>query len=146
MQSGTISFYILTSMVLDALDEVFGKIWINDGATIYADDQWAAWLVRNREELQQALQGIETVIRVLGNFGLAENAAKSAVLYQFKGNDVHKELKKYLLKRDGQKSCNSKGPEGTVHVPVRTSHEYLGTIFSYREAENLALQHRLKKS
>ena len=29
---------------------------------------------------------------------------------------------------------------------MRASHEYLGTVFSYRDAENLTLQHRLKRA
>ena len=132
-------YICFTVMVLDALEDHFGKAWIQEGVTIYADDQWAAWLVRSRDELAQALQGIEAV-------GLVVNATKSAILYHLRGKDVHTELRKHMTKKEGQKYMQLQGPQGHMQLPVRASHEYLGTVFSYTDAENLTLQHRIKRS
>ena len=139
-------YICFTVMVLDALQLHFHKAWIQEGVTIYADDQWTAWLVRSREDLAQALQGVEAVAHILGEHGLVVNAAKSAVLYHLKGKDVHKELRRYMHKKEGQKYMQINGPQGGMQIPVRASHEYLGTVFSYRDAENQALQHGLKRS
>ena len=103
-------YICFTIMVLDALRSHFGEAWIQEGVAIYADDQWTAWLVRSRDELTQALQGVEAVVRILGEHGLVVNAAKSAILYHLKGKDVHKEVRKYLHKKDGQKYVQLKGP------------------------------------
>ena len=50
-----------------------------------------------------------------------------------------------MLKKEGQKYMQMQGPQGSMQIPVRASHEYLGTVFS-QDAENLTLQHRIKHS
>ena len=139
-------FVSFTVMVMQQLQQHISKAWVKESLTIFADDHWAAWKVDDRQTLRQALRGIQTVIKVLEDNGLQINAKKSAILYDLKGKDVMKEMGTYIQKTDSGKCMLMHSCQGQIAIPIKKSHEYLGTVFAYRDSQNLNLQHRLGKS
>ena len=139
-------FVSFTVMVMEILAQRISPKWVQEGLTIFADDHWAAWTVEDRSTLRGALREIQTVIDVLEENGLQLNAKKSAILFDLKGKDVMKELGVYMQQNEEGKRMIFQSQQGSLAIPVRKSHEYLGTIFAYRESSQLNLQHRLLKS
>ena len=139
-------FVSFTIMVMEQLQQHISRAWVKEGLTIFADDRWAAWKIEDRQTLRQALRGIQTVIKVLEDNGLQINAKKSAILYDLKGKDVMKEMGTYIQKTDSGKCMLMQSCQGQIAIPIKKSHEYLGTVFAYRDSQNLNLQHRLGKS
>ena len=131
---------------MEQLQQHISRAWVKEGLTIFADDHWAAWKIEDRQTLRQALRGIQTVIKVLEDNGLQINAKKSAILYDLKGKDVMKEMGTYVQKTDSGKCMLMQSCQGQIAIPIKKSHEYLGTVFAYRDSQNLNLQHRLGKS
>ena len=131
---------------MEILTQRISPRWVQEGLTIFADDRWAAWTVEDRSTLRRSLREIQTVIDVLEENGLQLNAKKSAILFDLKGKDVMKELGVYVQKNEEGKRMLFHSQQGPLAIPVRKSHEYLGTIFAYRESSQLNLQHRLQKS
>ena len=131
------------------MDELAQRIsweWLQKLFTFYADDALASWLVRGPEHLQQALENIQTVIEVFNRLGMKINVKESAILYDLKGLDVKKILKKKLVKAQGSFFLKAQQQGEQVLIPIVRQHDYLGTIISFRDPANLTLNKRLLKA
>ena len=139
-------FIALTIHVMDELAQSISWEWLQWLFTFYADDALASWLVREPEHLQQALDNIQTVIEVFNRLGMKINVKKSAVLYDLKGLDVKKILKKKLVKAHGSFFLTAQQQGEQVLIPIVRQHDYLGTIISFRDPANLTLNKRFLKA
>ena len=98
------------------------------------------------EHLQQALDNAQTVIEVFNSLGMKINVKKSAILYDLKGLDAKKILKKKLVKVQGSFSLKVQQQGEQVLIPIVRQHDYLGTIISFRDPATLTLNKRLLKA
>ena len=57
-----------------------------------------------------------------------------------------KEMGVYIQKTESDKCMLMQSCQGQIAIPIKKSHEYLGTVFAYRDSPNLNLLHRLGKS
>ena len=138
-------FVAYTIMVMDKLRVQMAPGWQDDGLTWYADDAFAAWLVRGADDLRQALSDIHTIITVLREHGMEIQQDKCAVLLNLHGKEKNKILKQRIVYRNEQAHLVVRTSE-EVLIPIKKHHEYLGTVLAYRDPQTLTLQHRLGKA
>ena len=83
---------------MDELTTQIGAQWLIDLFTFFADDAFAAWNITSVQELRQALQAVQKLIEIFNSHGMTVtiSPAKTAILLELKGLDVHKALKPYL--------------------------------------------------
>ena len=86
-------FVALALSVMDSLAERISWDWLINHFTFYADDAFAAWLIQSVQDLRDAFKGVQTVIDTFQDHGMRISPAKSAILYDLHGIDVHKNLK-----------------------------------------------------
>ena len=72
--------------------------------------------------------------------------SKTAILYELKGLDVSKTLKDFRVKYRQEVFLKFQQHGQEIKIPVKKSHDYLGTVISYRDAQALTLQKRLIKA
>ena len=125
-------FVAYTIMVMDKPRVQMTPDWQDDGLTWYADDAFAAWLVRGADDLRQALSDIHTIISVLRDHGMEIQQDKCAVLLNLHGKEKTKILKHRIVHRNEQAHLVVRTSE-EVLIPIKKHHEYLGTVLAYRD-------------
>ena len=138
-------FVAYTIMVMDKLSAQMKPGWQEDNLTWYADDAFAAWLVRGVDDLRQALGDIRTIISVLRDNGMEIQPDKCAVLLNLHGKEKSKILKHHIVHHQEQAHLVISTLE-EVYIPIKKHHEYLGTVLAYRDPQTLTLQHRMGKA
>ena len=72
---------------------------------------------------------------------------KSVILPELHGTEAKKALKRVLQhNKPGTKEMLYQQLGETIHVPIKESHSYLGTIISHRHPDTLILKHKMAKS
>ena len=136
------SYFTIAFMLL--LKDQRSQAWIEEILTIFADDCWGAWIIQQQRDLQQAIADLQLILETLETLHMTVNYQKTAILLKLVGRTAAS------LRR--QITYNSNGItylKVTVHgkecgIPVKESHEYLGTIVTYSQRLERNMAHRLR--
>ncbi|CAE7475633.1 TRPT1 [Symbiodinium natans] len=147
-QGCTVAPYLFvahTIAIIDTLAERLGWDWVTQLFTFYADDALAAWTLKSAEDLQGAIGGIQKVVQTFNDHGMTLSATKSVVLCHAKGADAIRILQKLKVFKDKLPHLAFMQHGEQILIPLRKTHQYLGTVISYRDAQEKTVQLRMRK-
>ncbi|CAE7239713.1 TRPT1 [Symbiodinium natans] len=147
-QGCTVAPYLFvahTIAIIDTLAERLGWDWVTQLFTFYADDALAAWTLKSAEDLQGAICGIQKVVQTFNDHGMTLSATKSVVLCHAKGADAIRILQKLKVFKDKLPHLAFMQHGEQILIPLRKTHQYLGTVISYRDAQEKTVQLRMRK-
>ena len=139
-------FVAHTIAIIDTLAERLGWDWITQLFTFYADDALAAWTLKSAEDLQGAIGGIQKAVQTFNDHGMTLSATKSVVLCHAKGADAIRILQKLKVFKDKLPHLAFMQHGEQILIPLRKTHQYLGTVISYRDAQEKTVQLRMRKA
>ena len=115
---------------------------VQDNLALYADDHLGCWTVQSIADLRRALREAEALLNVLAANELDISPEKSAVLVELRGTRAIHVLHDLLCTLPTCKWIRI----GRRRLPLKTSHEYLGIVVSFRQFEVSTFQHRKNKA
>ena len=148
-QGCTVAPYLFvahTIAIIDTLAERLSWDWVTQLFTFYADDALAAWTLKSAEDLQGAIVGIHKVVQTFNDHGMTLSATKSVVLCHAKGADAIRILQKLKVFKDKLPHLAFMQHGKQILIPLKKTHQYLGTIISYRDAQEKTVQLRMRKA
>ena len=107
--------------------------WVLRTLTLFADDVWGSWIIRQASDFRAVLQDLELMLSTLEAMHLTVNYRKTAVLLKLVGPEAAQLLKDHTSYRAGQLHLHLQVSGRPCTLPVRTHHEYLGTVVSYAD-------------
>ena len=126
------------------LREARDQTWLERTMTMFADDCWNAWLIRVRSDLDQAVADLQLILETLETMHMSINYKKTAVLIRLVGREAKSALHACTYKSAGQLYLRVQVHGRECGIPVKTDHEYLGSIISYQRRLEKNTAHRLK--
>ena len=137
-------WFIYSCYVWSQIDGAAGTAWTADHTTGYADDFHFRWELGSFRECKQVGQDIDMIFRILQQFGLQVNPAKSSFLVEVRGADADRWLRKHRVKAAEAGKWNFRYNMFTKgEVPICKSFKYLGVILSYHGYEDQTIAYRL---
>ena len=106
--------------------------WVLQVMTLFADDVWSNWLIRQEEDFLQAKKDIELILTELEAMRLQINYKKTAILLRLVGRDASRVLKQHTSQQAGQTHLHLTVSDRHCTIPIKVQHEYLGTTVSYQ--------------
>ena len=132
-----------TVVLLWSIRDVLGEDYMRACVTLFADDLLSSQTFSTRSEAMQCIHSIQVILTLLESMGMQINFDKTAVLLAASG-PLHRKLRRRLIVKKQNKPHVTLQVSGrTVLIPLVSSHTYLGTKISYRNAPELTVQHRL---
>ena len=131
-----------TVLIFDRLSEYMPV----SSTTGFADDFHLAWRFHRTFEFRNACAQLPRVLQDLRDLGMEVSTAKTVVLLALTGPDAPSILRDYTVRNKHGRFLCLRGPAGTVRLPIKTSHVYLGVKISYGHFERLTLQYRLSQA
>ena len=144
-QGCTLAPYLFVAHTLAILEDIQARVggdWVQTCMTFFADDALGCWL----SELRKAFADIQAIIDVFNEQGMTLSNDKSVVLYDLRGRDAGKFLARRKVRKHQQQHFLFHQRGQDLWVPIKKSHDYLGTIIAYRDAQSKTVTHRLKKA
>ena len=131
-----------TLLIFDRLQEVLPA----DALTGYADDFHAQWQFEHPRDFRNACANIPVILHTLRDLGMQIALDKTVILLAIKGRAAPQLLQDFTSKVKGQRCLSLSHPVGDVHIPIKTSHSYLGIKISYHSFEQATMTHRLAQA
>ena len=148
-QGCTLAPYLFVAHTLAILEDIqvrVGGDWVQTCMTFFADDALGCWHIHSLPELRKAFADIQVIIDVFNEQGMTLSNDKSVVLYDLQGRDAGRFLARRKVRKHQQQHFLFRQRGQNLWVPIKKSHEYLGTIIAYRDAQSKTVTHRLKKA
>ena len=114
--------------------------------TFFADDALGCWNIHSLSELRKAFADIQAIVDVFNEQGMTLSNDKSVVLYDLRGRDAGKFLARRKVRKHQRQHFLFHQRGQDLWVPIKKSHDYLGAIIAYRDAQSKTVTHRLKKA
>ena len=134
----------LTLKFMGILKQHRDETWLQAALTIFADDVWSSWILKSTADFLKAKRDIELILSILEDLCLTINFKKTAILLVLEGCEAAKVLREHTTTRAGQQLLCLRVRGRDCTLPIKTSHEYLGSIVSYLGRQNLNLDHRVQ--
>ena len=148
-QGCTLAPYLFVAHTLAILEDIHVRVggdWVQTCMTFFADDALGCWNIHSLPELRKAFADIQAIIDVFNEQGMTLSNDKSVVLYDLKGRDAGKFLARRKVRKHQHQHFLFHQRGQDLWVPIKKSHDYLGTIIAYRDAQSKTVTHRLKKA
>ena len=129
---------------LTVLAAEVGETWCCQCLTTYADDNFAAEIVRNPDDLRQALRHFGLLMDVLEDHKLQVNLEKSAILMKVAGKYKKAVLKEHTISTKEGFYIAVPGKRGVRLLPWMDEHKYMGAMLSYDSFQSATFLHRLE--
>ena len=120
----------ITGYLTKLLAAEVGETWCCHSLTTFADDNLATELVRDHDELRQALRQV--------------NVEKSAVMMKVAGRRRRAALKEHTVYTKEAYYIAVPGKHGVRLLPWVDDHKYMGAMLSYDSYQSATFQHRLE--
>ena len=117
-----------------------------EAQTSYADDFHLQWEFETEQGCRNACRTIPKVIADLQALGMDVSLGKTVILWAIKGSQAPKLLKEFTTKVKGERVFRVPTSQGTITLPLRRTHDYLGIKIGYHGFERSTVQHRLQLS
>ncbi|CAE7683045.1 Pol, partial [Symbiodinium necroappetens] len=136
------SFY--TVAVMHTLRDKLGSEWLQQALVLFADDHWCQWIIKSKADFEHCLAQLTVVLETLLDFKMSVNYKKTAVLLRLEGKQAKAVMREHTRKKNGETSLciMVKGQEQLI--PVKETHEHLGTKVTYHHRLDRNLGHRLQ--
>ena len=113
--------------------------------TFFADDMLYQWEVSDVLQMQRVLRMIGFILDFLEHHGLQANLEKTVILAKFVGHQHTKAWSKNTERHPDRGLCvRISTANGTVLLPIKSSHKYLGVQLSYKHMIRDTVQYRIK--
>ena len=148
-QGCTLAPYLFVAHTLAILEDIqvrVGGDWVQTCMTFFADDALGCWNIHSLSELRKAFADIQAIIDVFNEQGMTLSNDKSVALYDLRGRDAGKFLARRKVRKHQHQHFLFHQRGQDLWVPIKKSHDYLGTIIAYRDAQSKTVTHRLKKA
>ncbi|OLP96423.1 hypothetical protein AK812_SmicGene21348 [Symbiodinium microadriaticum] len=117
-----------------------------DAITCFADDFHVQWNLAHPRDFRNACQQILRIFEVFENHGMTIATDKTVVLMAMKGPEVPKLLQEFVQRRGPDRLLVLPRTVGSLLIPIKTSHKYLGVHIGYGKFERVTLTARLRLS
>ena len=136
------SFY--TVAVMHTLRDKLGAEWLQQALVLFADDHWCQWVIKSKADFEHCLAQLTVVLETLLDFKMSVNYKKTAILLRLEGKQAKMVLREHTKKKNGETHLciMVKGQEQLI--PVKDTHEHLGTKVTYHHRLDKNLGHRLQ--
>ena len=114
--------------------------------TCFADDFHMHWTLASPRDFRNACQHIVRIFDVFQRYGMRIATDKTVILLAMKGPETPSLLGEFVHWRGRDRFLVLPTSEGTLRIPVRQSHKYLGVQIGYGKFERSTLTARLKLS
>ncbi|CAE7608009.1 unnamed protein product [Symbiodinium sp. CCMP2592] len=111
--------------------------------TMFADDVIGQWRITSPEALQDGLEQIRRMVRVLQHHGFRVSPTKSVILLQVDGPKASQILGKLRFREQGQPRLRL---ATDLSFPIVRRHTYLGMIIGYGAFEHHSVAYRCKRA
>ena len=128
---------------MDTLESRLPPGWIDDVLTLFADDCWGSWLLHSLSDLRKALSELTILLCTLEDYKMQINYSKTAVLLKFVGKQAKQALHEITVMKNGVRHLRLVVHDVERLIPIKDSHEYLGTKVTYDGPREANLTHRL---
>ena len=148
-QGCTLAPYLFVAHTLAILEDIHVRVggdWVQTCMTFFADDALGCWNIHSLPELRKAFADIQAIIDVFNEQGMTLSNDKSVVLYDLRGRDAGKFLARRKVRKHQHQHFLFHQRGQDLWAPIKKSHDYLGTIIAYRDAQSKTVTHRLKKA
>ncbi|CAE7369114.1 unnamed protein product [Symbiodinium sp. CCMP2592] len=116
-----------TVALMQVLQDKLGTEWIAKALVLFADDHWAHWIIRSREDFTQALAQLKVVLETLVEFKMSINYSKTAVLIRLEGKQAKTVMYENTRMKNGTRHLCVQVKGHTQLIPIKEVHEHLGT-------------------
>ena len=147
-QGCTLAPYLFVAHTLAILEDIHVRVggdWVQTCVTFFADDALGCWNIHSLPELRKAFADIQAIIDVFNEQGMTLSNDKSVVLYDLKGRDAGKFLARRKVRKHRHQRFLFHQRGQDLWVPIKKSHDYLGTVIAYRDAQSKTVTHHSKK-
>ena len=136
------SFY--TVAVMQTLKDRLGPEWLQHALILFADDHWCQWIIRSKADFETSLAQLTVVLETLLDYKMSVNYKKTAILLRLEGRQAKAVLREHTRMKNGETHLcvRVKGEEQLI--PVKETHEHLGTKVTYHHRLDRNLGHRLQ--
>ncbi len=135
---------LITLAVTRALGSYTSPEWVQECATLFADDLMLHYAFYSREALEKFLPILARCLDILGELGLQVQHGKTQVIIAGRGRQYKLWRRRNTRKtRDGPRLILWTGKGTSLQLPIVDSATYLGIKVSYGNYEKQTLQHRL---
>ena len=134
-----------TLALMDTLESRLPQGWIDDILTLFADDCWGSWLLHSLSDLRKALSELAILLCTLEDYKMQINYSKTAVLLKFVGKQAKQALHEITVMKNGVRHLRLVVRDVERLIPIKDSHEYLGTKVTYDGPREANLTHRLQR-
>ena len=117
-----------------------------DALTEYADDFHVQWEFTHPRDFKKACQQLQRVLMDLKEMGMLVSTEKTVVLLAMKGPEAARLFADFVVRKGNERMLRLRGPLGTLHLPIRHSHTYLGMKIGYTTFERASMQLRVSQS
>ncbi|CAE7832491.1 Pol [Symbiodinium sp. CCMP2592] len=134
----------LWSFYTVALMHALRNKWLQRTLVLFADDHWCHWLIRCRQDWQDAIAQLVVVLETLVSFKMSINYRKTAILVRLEGKQAKAIMYEYTRLKNGVRHLvvTVRGREELI--PIKEEHEYLGTKVTYHHRLDRNLSHRMQ--
>ncbi|CAE7451501.1 Pol, partial [Symbiodinium necroappetens] len=120
--------------------------WIQATLSLFADDVWGSWLIRQPADLDQAVADVSLILETLETLDMTINYGKTAILLRLVGRAASQQRHAHTFMKAGQLHLRVWVHGRECSIPIKEQHEYLGTIVTYRHRHQRNMQHRIRAS
>ena len=136
---------IFSHAISRRLECSIGARQLNRMLTIFADDYHAAGMFESLHELEQFLNCVVVLFKVLKSFGMAVSDTKSQAVLALRGALSNSIRKRFARKGPDGPFLRIPLLDGALCIPLVSQFRYLGVQLSYTSFENATLTYRLDK-
>ncbi|CAE7790768.1 unnamed protein product [Symbiodinium sp. CCMP2592] len=136
------SFSIFTT----ALDTgVTSVAWLQEDATVFADDLLMQWIFHGVQDLEHMLGTIAHCFRILAQLGLQVQHRKTQLIVAYKGRQAKQWWRAHTASTsEGRFLLIPQPGHKALRLPIVTQLTYLGIVLSYTDATTATVEHRLQ--
>ena len=135
-------FYTLA--MVRTLQQKRSAEWLLQTITLFADDTWGSWILKSREDFIQALSDLTVILETLIEYRMEINYSKTAILLRVEGKQAKAVLHEHCCFKNGVRYLQVLVHDKLELIPIKETHEYLGTRVSYKHRLDKNLNHRIQ--
>ena len=131
-----------TLLTLEKLEAFLSR----DQLTAFADDYHVSWEIESLLQFNNCCVQIGRIIDVLTDLGMQISTDKTAILLLLGGSSARHALQNRVLRVKADRWLQIPTKTGTIKLPIRKEHKYLGTIVGYGRFERSAVSYRVQQA
>ncbi|CAE7647749.1 unnamed protein product [Symbiodinium sp. CCMP2592] len=136
---------LITVALFRALAGVTSVTWLQEDATMYADDLLLQWVFHRVQDLEHMVSTIEQCFRILAQLGLQVQHRKMQLIVAYKGRQAKQWWRAHTASTSEGRSLLIPQPgRKALRLPIVTQLTYLGIVLSYVDATTATVEHRLQ--